>query len=961
MNGQFMQRKYQLLALYTLRRKFTLWLSFLFLNFLLANLFFGATLQHWNAPSGNWSTASNWSEQSVPSSNANTILYFNVSPGLLTATSSNNNLGGSFRLNQLYFGSGTDFNLTGNRLRFSGSAPMITNNDTGGLVTIDNDLLLNSSLTITGASLAQTVFNGLITGNYGLNVEGGSVNFSNNGNSFKGDFQLTGGEAQVSVGANPVTINATGNNSYLGRGAINETGGRLLIQNTGNNDITISRDMLLSSSTAISGNSNLFQAGRDLFINSNITLDNGSTLKLQAGGSIDPYGATFTFGTNGGVLSLASPLTHLFSGQGLVVNTDATHYAIVQYASMDAGSNAWLPGYSVDFDIANGYLLGSGNLLLDFTGGAVAQYSQRNFSGSLTFSGAVDGNAAANSSSTAVGRLVFGDANSTTAQSFTINQGIIFRNANQVTTYLPTSGSNLLGSSTIAGNITIESAETAFAGAEGAHAGTTLFVGANASNTLHVENTATATFDRSFFSDPVLGSIVTGVQLNASTLLDAGGTLNFTQSQNLSGASYGSITVNAPITGQGLSNAALANQGESILNIQNSVIVGSNLLFTNAVNLNVLGQNCSGLRVQGSQSNVDALLTSSFLQTHILSPGATADSGTLTLAYQNAGSPTRSFTDLDAPLAASFIRLGFGSNLGNGNTPDYVLSSAGGNFSHWNGLSIKENAKVTMASDLNFVGAGSNTTFCLKDSGILDEQTFSAYFSGNAYLESGTITQSLGNTGALVIQGNAIKTSSGTLNLNGRIEVTGLSSAAGGQNKGIDIVAGTISQGIDNAIINGTRMTLEGGTYASNGHSQELGTLGTLTLAASSTLDFNGPDSTGISQSIIHFEDSSSSTWTPGSTLLLQNWSGTPVTGGGSTQIYFGSNASGLTANQLAQIWFVNPNGMAPGLYRGVLLANGELVPVPEISTVWGGIGVSLMVLAYELKRRRKCLPPQDK
>src|SRR5205085_1665247 len=50
----------------------------------------------------------------------------------------------------------------------------------------------------------------------------------------------------------------------------------------------------------------------------------------------------------------------------------------------------------------------------------------------------------------------------------------------------------------------------------------------------------------------------------------------------------------------------------------------------------------------------------------------------------------------------------------------------------------------------------------------------------------------------------------------------------------------------------------------------------------------------------LSFADSSSETWTPGATLVIVNWNGNP-SGGGAEQLKFGSNASGLTASQLAQ------------------------------------------------------------
>ncbi len=60
--------------------------------------------------------------------------------------------------------------------------------------------------------------------------------------------------------------------------------------------------------------------------------------------------------------------------------------------------------------------------------------------------------------------------------------------------------------------------------------------------------------------------------------------------------------------------------------------------------------------------------------------------------------------------------------------------------------------------------------------------------------------------------------------------------------------------------------------------------------------------------------------------LSILNWNGS-TNGGGSDQLFFGTNANGLTASQLSQNQFVNPAGFAPGTYPARILATGEIVP----------------------------------
>jgi hypothetical protein len=76
----------------------------------------------------------------------------------------------------------------------------------------------------------------------------------------------------------------------------------------------------------------------------------------------------------------------------------------------------------------------------------------------------------------------------------------------------------------------------------------------------------------------------------------------------------------------------------------------------------------------------------------------------------------------------------------------------------------------------------------------------------------------------------------------------------------------------------------------------------------------------------LQFGDSSSLTWASNSLLDIQNWSGS-LYGGGAHRIIFGTNATALTPQQLTQIQFQNPSGLAPGNYPARILSTGEIVP----------------------------------
>lgn len=83
---------------------------------------------------------------------------------------------------------------------------------------------------------------------------------------------------------------------------------------------------------------------------------------------------------------------------------------------------------------------------------------------------------------------------------------------------------------------------------------------------------------------------------------------------------------------------------------------------------------------------------------------------------------------------------------------------------------------------------------------------------------------------------------------------------------------------------------------------------------------------------IVNFADSSGVTWSNGPSLIVENWSGS-LAGGGQQQIVFGNNSSALTAQQLAQIQFHNPAGLAAGDYPATILSTGEIVPRADFPT----------------------------
>lgn len=94
--------------------------------------------------------------------------------------------------------------------------------------------------------------------------------------------------------------------------------------------------------------------------------------------------------------------------------------------------------------------------------------------------------------------------------------------------------------------------------------------------------------------------------------------------------------------------------------------------------------------------------------------------------------------------------------------------------------------------------------------------------------------------------------------------------------------------------------------------------LGRFILATNATIDLAG------NASRLSFADSSGQTWSGSAILTILNWNGNPQ-GGGAEQLKFGTDQSGLTPAQLAQMQF--QLGSPPQRYSAKILNTGEVVP----------------------------------
>jgi fibronectin-binding autotransporter adhesin len=326
---------------------------------------------------------------------------------------------------------------------------------------------------------------------------------------------------------------------------------------------------------------------------------------------------------------------------------------------------------------------------------------------------------------------------------------------------------------------------------------------------------------------------------------------------------------------------------------------------------------------------------------------------------------------------------GTASGIGGANASQVNLVLNGGTL-QYTGATVSTNRNMTLGTSggtLDASGSGavtfSNTTaFTLAGSNTARTLTFAGTNTGaNTFAmpigDNGSGSTSLDKEGAgqWVLTGANTFTGTATVN-DGTLKLNATGNGAMGNVSSVVINSGgTLLLGAANQINGGAGagqgdMTLNGGTFATGGFGQGTGTLGTLTLSTTSTVDL------GAAASVVHFLDSSGASWTTGTLLYVANWTGTIGTGGGTDQLYFGSTINGITGSngtsggipaggQLSQIEFVNPNGLG-GIWDATILSDGEVVAfraLPEPSTYAAGGVLTLLAGWWEWKRRRRGEP----
>lgn len=327
---------------------------------------------------------------------------------------------------------------------------------------------------------------------------------------------------------------------------------------------------------------------------------------------------------------------------------------------------------------------------------------------------------------------------------------------------------------------------------------------------------------------------------------------------NLQSGFTGSVTLTGANTVNGTTtvSAGTLNLGNSgALGTSAVTLAGGNVIATAGITTTngIAAQSgtSSNLSVTGVNWNLNGNLTGSGDITRTYTSGSAA---TVYLGGDNSGfSGTFTMTN----NANAVVR--------------FSTTSAGSASAKWVFNQAQNNTRTTVDFTSGTIKFGSFT-----GNGFLTSQGAAGtriYEVGALGLNE-TFSGAIGQTGTGVVTA-VTKVGTGTWTLSGSNTYTGATT----------INAGTLALGAANRIADTSALVLGGGTFATGGFSE---TLGTLTVSSASTIDF------GTGTSALVFADSNSIAWTGIVTLLNFDI--------GTDSLKFGSTSGALTSDQLGKI-----------------------------------------------------------
>ncbi len=278
-------------------------------------------------------------------------------------------------------------------------------------------------------------------------------------------------------------------------------------------------------------------------------------------------------------------------------------------------------------------------------------------------------------------------------------------------------------------------------------------------------------------------------------------------------------------------------------------------------------------------------------------------------------------TDNGGPYQVGNITMGSGTGTG------AILI---GNYAGGVGLELGANTTITKNNNTSTDKIYSKLTL---DGNTTFNVTKNYLYAYNIEGDVGSVTKD--GAGFLVYEGDVGNTYGGLTWLKaGKIILSGPNGTQFIGNGGLKVSGGILQWWAGNHIADTAPIELAGNCELNPNYTTE--TMGALTLSGGTAVGWSPVGPLGTSE--IHFANSSAATWTPGAMLILKpSWNGTLAAN--TPKYYFGTDSTGLTAQQLSQIRFADDvNGVAANLQGAAFdpAHPGLLIPAPlVVSTFW--------------------------
>ncbi len=286
----------------------------------------------------------------------------------------------------------------------------------------------------------------------------------------------------------------------------------------------------------------------------------------------------------------------------------------------------------------------------------------------------------------------------------------------------------------------------------------------------------------------------------------------------------------------------------------------------------------------------------------------------------------------------------------------FTTNASSGPLFGWMRVTLTNNAPGAMIKDWGYDDAGGPIVVgrVQQSAAVANAQTVTlspgaseSFTLGSAITDTGGNTNSVLKTGAGTTRLTTANTFTGSTSVSGGT-LEAVAAAVLGQTASVAVNSGgtLLLSGTGDRINDAAGVTLAGGTFETGGLAESVGAL---TLSASSIIDFG----TGNFGNALTFANSSALAGSWVGMLSIYNWTGTVGIGGGPDRLFFGTDGSGLDVGQSNQISFYSGAGMG-FLGTGSILATGEVVPIPEPSTVLLAACLVTVSLAREGGRRKR-------